>query len=189
MANGVYIKEKALKCMDEIGGGTVSQFPIGDFFGEAVRWVIDAVPVRHLTTSSTQNTTDLEVEDGKATLSSDLDGRIVYVKPDDWDRPVTKVIYADDILYRQQSNPVLRGNPSRPVVAYDKAKKTLELFTTDKDTVTVCYVPYDVSNIPTSLEDITAWKLAEIVFLAISDAQSAAVCSARVNEQLEMLAL
>lgn len=189
MANEVYIKEKALKCMDEIGSGTVSQFPIGDFFGEAVRWVIDAVPVRHLTTSSTQNTTDLEVKDGKATLSSVLDGRIVYVKPDDWDRPVTKVIYADDILYRQQSNPVLRGNPSRPVVAYDKAKKTLELFTTDKDKVTVCYVPYDVQYIPTSLEDITAWKLAEIVFLAISDAQSAAVCSARVNEQLEMLAL
>lgn len=183
------IKDKALKCIDEIEGGIVSQFPIDDFFGEAVRWVIDAVPVRHLTTSSTQNTTDITVSGGKAVLSSDLDGRIVYVKPDDWDRPVTKVIYVDDILYRQQSNPVLRGNPSRPVVAYDKVKKTLELFTTDKDKVTVWYVPYDVDYIPTSLEDITAWKLAEIVFLAISDAQSAAVCSARVNEQLEMLAL
>ena len=183
------IKDKALKCIDEVGSSTTSMFPVEVFLGEAVRWVIDAVPVRHLTTSSTQNTTDIPVSDGKAVLSSDLDGRIVYVKPDDWDRPVTKVIYVDDILYRQQSNPVLRGNPSRPVVAYDKAKKTLELFTTDKNTVTVCYVPYDVSYIPTSLEDITAWKLAEIVFLAISDAQSAAVCSARVNEQLEMLAL
>lgn len=189
MADADKIKGKALNCMDEIGGGAVSQFPIGDFFGEAVRWVIDAVPVRHLTTSPTQNTEDITVSGGKAKLSSDLDGRIVYVKPDDWDRPVTKVIYVDDILYRQQSNPVLRGNPSRPVVAYDKAKKTLELFTTNKNTVTVCYVPYDVQYIPTSLEDITAWKLAEIVFLAISDAQSAAVCSARVNEQLEMLAL
>lgn len=189
MATEKNIKDKALKCIDEIEGGAVSQFPIGDFMGEAVRWVIDAVPVRHLTTPSTQNTTDLDVKEGKATLESDLDGRIVYIKPDDWDRPVTKVIYVDDILYRQQSNPVLRGNPSRPVVAYDTATKTLELFTTSNDKVTVRYVPYDVEYIPTSLEDITAWKLAEIVFLAISDAQSAAVCSARVNEQLEMLAL
>lgn len=189
MADAGNIKDKALNCMDEIGGGAVSQFPIDDFFGEAVRWVIDAVPVHHLTTSSTENTTGLEVKDGKATLSSDLDGRIVYVKASDWDRPVTKVIYADDILYRQQSNPVLRGNPSRPVVAYDKALKTIELFTTKDSNVTVSYVPYKVESIPTSLEDITAWKLAEIVFLAISDAQSAAVCSARVNEQLEMLAL
>lgn len=183
------IVEKALRCIDEIDGGIVSEFPTEDFLGEAVRWVIDAVPVRHLTTSSTKNTTDLPVEDGKATLTSEIDGRIVYVKPDDWERPVTKVIYVDDILYRQQSNSVLRGNPSRPVVAYDKVKKTLELFTTEKDTVTVCYVPYDVAYIPSSLEDITAWKLAEIVLLAISDAQAAAVCSARVNEQIEMLAL
>lgn len=189
MATEGNIKKKALYCIDEVGGGAVSQFPIDDFFGEAVRWVIDAVPVRHLTTSSTQNTKDISVSEGKAVLKSDLDARIVYVKPEDWDRPVTKVIYVDDILYRQQNNPVLRGNPSRPVVAYDKAKKTLELFTTDKDKVTVCYVPYDVQYIPTSLEDITAWKLAEIVLMSMSDVQSAAVCSARVNEQLEMLAL
>jgi hypothetical protein len=189
MATEKNIRDKALKCIDEFENSTVSQFPIGDFLGEAVRWVIDAVPVRHLTTSLTENTTNIEVSDGKAELNSDLDGRIVYVKTSDWDRPVTKVIYADDILYRQQSNPVLRGNPSRPVVAYDKALKTIELFTTKDSKVTVSYVPYDVEYIPTSLEDITAWKLAEIVFLAISDAQSAAVCSARVNEQLEMLAL
>ena len=189
MASADIIKTKALACIDEVGGSTVDMFPIADFIGEAVRWVIDIVPVRHLTISSTDNTNDLTLTDGKATLSSDLDGRIVYVKASDWDRPVTKVIYADDILYRQQSNPVLRGNPSRPVVAYDKATKTLELFTTNDRKVTVSYVPYNVANIPTSLEDITAWKRAEIVLMSISDAQSAAVCSARVNEQLEMLAL
>lgn len=189
MASTDKIKDKALKCIDEVGGSTASMFPIDDFLGEAVRWVIDIVPVRHLTISSTENTKELTITADKATLSSDLDGRIVYVKASDWDRPVTKVIYADDILYRQQSNSVLRGNPSRPVVAYDKATKTLELFTTNDNKVTVSYVPYDVSYIPTSLEDITAWKLAEIVLMSISDTQSAAVCSARVNEQLEMLAL
>lgn len=189
MATADNIKRKALNCIDEIGNSEASQFPIEVFLGEAVRWVIDVAPVRHLTTSSTQNTKDISVSGGKAVLESDLDGRIVYVKPDDWNRPVTKVIYVDDILYRQQSNPVLRGNPSRPVVAYDKAKKTLELFTTDKNKVTVCYVPYDVQYIPTSLEDITAWKLAEIVLMSMSDVQSAAVCSARVNEQLEILSL
>lgn len=189
MASTDNIQKKALNCIDEVGGSTTSMFPVAKFLGEAVRWVIDAVPVRHLTTLSTQDTTDIPVNGGKAVLSSNLDARIVYIKPDDWDRPVTKVIYVDDILYRQQSNPVLRGNPSRPVVAYDKALKTIELFTTKDSKVTVSYVPYDVEYIPASLEDITAWKLAEIVFLAISDAQSAAVCSARVNEQLEMLAL
>ena len=189
MASKDNIKNKALACIDEVGGSTVSMFPTDTFLGEAVRWVIDIVPVHHLTISSTTNTKDLTLSEGKATLSSNLDGRIVYVKASDWDRPVTKVIYVDDIIYRQQSNPVLRGNPSRPVVAYDKATKTLQLFTTTDQKVTVSYVPYDVDSIPTSLEDITAWKLAEIVLMSISDAQSAAVCSARVNEQLEMLAL
>lgn len=189
MASKENIQTKALKCIDEVGSSTTSMFPVEVFLGEAVRWVIDIVPVRHLTISSTDNTKELPIDADKVALSSDLDGRIVYVKASDWDRPVTKVIYADDILYRQQSNSVLRGNPSRPVVAYDKATKTLELFTTNDSKITVSYVPYDVQYIPTSLEDITAWKLAEIVFLAISDAQSAAVCSARVNEQLEMLAL
>lgn len=189
MASADNIKAKALACIDEVESSTVSMFPTDTFLGEAVRWVIDIVPVRHLTISSTENTKDLPIENDKVTLESNMDGRIVYVKASDWDRPVTKVIYADDILYRQQSNPVLRGNPSRPVVAYDKATKTLELFTTNDTTVTVSYVPYDVANIPTSLEDITAWKLAEIVLMSISDTQSAAVCSARVNEQLEMLAL
>lgn len=189
MANTVTIKAKAHLCLDETQSSKDSLFHLDDFLGEAVRWVIDIVPVRHLTISSTDNTTNLEIKDDKATLLSDLDGRIVYVKAKDWDRPVTKVIYADDILYRQQSNSVLRGNPNRPVVAYDKVTKTLELFTTTDTTVTVSYVPYDVQYIPASLEDITAWKLAEIVLLSINDAQGASICSARVNEQLEMLAL
>lgn len=189
MASEANIQTKALKCIDEVGGSTVSMFPVADFLDEAVRWVIDIVPVHHLTISSTENTKELPITNDKATLSSDLDGRIVYVKASDWDRPVTKVIYADDIIYRQQSNSVLRGNPSRPVVAYDKATKTLELFTTTDSKVTVSYVPYDVTYIPDSLADITAWKLAEIVLLSINDAQSASVCTARVNEQLEMLAL
>ena len=189
MANADTIKAKAQLCLDETKSGDDSLFHLGDFLGEAVRWVIDIVPVHHLTISATTNTKDLKITGDKALLSSDLDGRIVYVKASDWDRPVTKVIYADDIIYRQQRNPVLRGNPSRPVVAYDKATKTLELFATTDTKVTVSYVPYDVDYIPTSLEDITAWKLAEIVLLSINDAQGASICCARVNEQLEMLAL
>ena len=50
-------------------------------------------------------------------------------------------------------------------------------------------MPYAIDYIPTRLEDLASWKLAEIVLMSMSDAQNAAVCTARVNELLQMLQL
>ena len=46
-----------------------------------------------------------------------------------------------------------------------------------------------ISRAGIKAEDITAWKLAEIVLLSMSDAQSASACTARVNELLEQMVL
>lgn len=189
------IKGKALKCIDEVypSADTLNDtyFPVDDFLGEAVRWVIDVVPVHELTRRADEESdseTTIESGVGRDSVPQNF-GRLVYFKAKGWKRPVFSAITEDDPRYIQQSNKVLRGNPSRPVVAIVNGGTTLEWYTAIDKEYECQYVPYDVSFIPATLEDITAWKLAEIVLMSMSDAQNAAVCTARVNELLEQLSL
>lgn len=160
------------------------------FINEMVRWVIDIAPVHTLTKRSNIVNGEGEVEaDGMGYVGHSKDERIVYFKADDWKRPVFGVITEDDPRYIQQSNKVLRGNPSRPVVAWVKGKTVLEWYTTNEEGYSIRTVPYDIEYIPEELESLAAWKLAEIVLMSMSDAQNAAVCTVRVNELLEQLSL
>lgn len=191
------IKAKALKCIDEVypSADTLNDtyFPVDDFIGEAVRWVIDIMPV-HILTKRKQITPDGgKVEDGVVTWSNTTigDARIVYFKMEDWARPAD-IIYEDSPIYRQQKNSVLRGTPSRPIVVRMMDGETIEAYTSNSDTPqdsTVYIVSYDAANIPERAEDICAWKLAEVVLLSMGDIQNAASCTARVNELLGQLAL
>jgi hypothetical protein len=99
------------------------------------------------------------------------------------------VITEDDPRYLQQSNKVLRGNPSRPIVAVVEGGKYFEWYTAQSQEYTCEYVPYAIDYIPTRLEDVASWKLAEIVLMSMSDAQNAAACTSRVNELLMQLSL
>lgn len=193
------IVAKALRCIDEVypEDNTLNEghFPTDTFIDEMVRWVIDAVPTHELSIREDLELYDYNVStDGRGYgILPDNFGRLVYFNAG-WKRPVFGAITVDDPLYAQQSNKVLRGNPSRPVVAVvyrsgNTPKKGLEWYTTDVSDYEAQHVPYSIDFIPPRLEDLAAWKLAEIVLMSMSDAQAAAVCTAKVNEHIEMLAL
>lgn len=187
------IKEKALRCIDEVypsdSGINDTHFPVEQFLSEAVRWVIDIVPSKELSKTTDLTLSDRTVDEGVGSADVSDVGRIVYFKAGDWKRPVFGTISENDPRYIQQSNKVLRGNPSRPIVALVNGRTKLEWYTTESQEQAVKHVPYSVEYIPASLEDLASWKLAEIVLMSMSDVQSASVCTARVNELLEQLPL
>ena len=189
------IVAKALRCIDEVypNENTLNEvhFPTDAFIEEMVRWVIDIVPSHELTKTISLSLGDTIVDaEGVGSAKVSGVGRIVYFKADHWKRPVFGVITENDPRYIQQRNKVLRGNPSRPVVALVDGRTKLEWYTgDDEENETAKHVPYSIDYIPENLEDLAAWKLAEIVLMSMSDAQAAAVCTAKVNEHLEMLAL
>lgn len=198
---------KALKCIDEAYPAVESShggyFPVNAFIDEAVRFVVDSVPCHTLGKGD-----DFEIVDEKVTYNDDavsialdrpFEGRIVYCNVSDWVRPVLGAIADTHPRYLQQSNRVLRGNPSRPVVTLSNGRTMIKLYSTrcqpNKDAQTwdriieLRYMPYDADKIPSKLIDLTAWKLAEIVLMSMSDVQAASVCTAKVNEHLQQLSL
>lgn len=192
------IVTKALQCIDEVypfdNDINMDGFPTETFIDEVVRWVIDVVPPSKLTNREELgfDSVSLDAEGvGKGTIEGGTRlGRLVYFLASGWKIPALGAITEDNILYRQQKNRVLRGNPSRPVVAITDNRRMLEWYTAKEEGEPTAYhVPYDVENIPPELVDLAAWKLAETVLLSMSDAQSAATCTAKVNEQLQMLML
>lgn len=189
------IVAKALRCIDEVypSENTINEsyLPTDVFIDEVVRWVIDIVPSKELTITAPYNLPFNSNVDSEGVGSAEVSniGRIVYFKAGDWKRPVFGVITENDPRYIQQSNKVLRGNPSRPIVALVNGRTKLEWYTSESTTREVKHVPYSVDSIPSNLEDLAAWKLAEIVLMSMSDVQSASVCTSKVNEHLQMLAL
>lgn len=192
---------KALRCIDEVypadGSINFSEFPVAEFLDEAVRWVVDVVPSSALTIRGKlvlDKPTVTSGGEGKGIWPSGQDGRLVYFKADGWKRHVVGAISENNPLYLQQSNKILRGNPSRPIVTEtwsvgDEMRKTLCWYTAESTKYDAFYVPYVADYIPDTLEALTAWKLAETVLLSMSDSESALVCTSKVNEQLEILAL
>ena len=189
------IVEKALQCIDEIypSENTLNEghFPTDAFINEMVRWVIDIVPTHELTKTTSLNLKDANVDaEGVGSAKVSDVGRIVYFKAAHWKRPVFGVITENDPRYVQQSNKVLRGNPSRPVVALVDGRTKLEWYTGDnEESETAKHVPYSIDYIPENLEDLAAWKLAEIVLMSMHDTEGASICTSKVNEHLEILAL
>lgn len=187
------IVTKALKCIDEIypSENTLNEtfYPTEAFIDEMVRWVIDIAPIHELE-GVTMVFVNVSYKDQVAYIPQTFDwGRVIYVKFTDWARPAT-IINSDDILYRQQMNKVLRGNPSRPIVV--RTRNGIEAYTTNASgtaAVDAQHVPYNTENIPTRLEDLASWKLAEIVLMSMHDTQGASICTSKVNEHLEILAL
>ena len=185
-----------MRCIDEVyaGDGLPMEdglFPAEEFLGEAVRWVIDIVPAHKLGEGEELILDSFSISNGvgRGILPDDF-ARLIYFKAGDWKRPVVTPIYDTDPRYMQQDNKVLRGNPSRPVVAICKGGTELEYYTTKVgSTYEAKYVTYSTAYIPAHLEDITSWKLAEVVLLSISDINAASVCTARINDIMQQLSL
>lgn len=190
------IISKAMRCVDEVSAGSElpmeeGLFPVDEFLGEAVRWVVDSVPAHKLGEGEELILDSFSISNGvgRGILPDDF-ARLIYFKASDWKRPVTTPIYDTDPRYMQQGNKVLRGNPSHPVVAICKGGTELEYYTTKVgNSYEAKYMTYSTSYIPAHLEDMISWKLAEVVLLSISDVNAASVCTARINDIMQQLSL
>jgi hypothetical protein len=207
MAKEQLIK-KVYRCIDETYPDTTEQdleeFNISAFLDEAVRWVVNVVPVGALG-GGVDKTTDAnpeEGEEGDVSLSLGEDFlRLIEFKMKGWKTSVTQALSQDNPKYWQQQNPALRGGNSRPVVFLVNSSfnvKKLEVYPLS-DKVEVfrvfemetygdgSYTDSAYTNYPYKLLDITAWKTAELVFSMMQDANGVSVAQAHIQQILPTL--
>jgi len=188
---------KSLICIDEIypDNDLINQsfFPVESFIDEATRWIIDTAPVHRLGLGNSFSPEFISLNHGvgKFALPDDF-GRLLYLLVADWHRPVLNPIYDTDISYRQMSNHVLRGNYVRPVAVICNGKTQLEFYSTSIKEITdlniiMRYMPYDADKLVADVEDITAWKLAELVLMSMSDIAAAQICTSHIAEMQQIL--
>jgi hypothetical protein len=180
---------KAKLCVDETLDSSTfksSYLPIEEFVDEAVRWVIDSVPIKALGNGSTNQITT--ATNGVATLNS-VDGRFLWAKGGGWDRVVSSFIYDDNPRCAQLKDPIFGARSSRPTVVISYGGRTIELHGVEGGS-SVGIMPYQSSSdvwdfLPAEFLDIIAWRTAELTLSAISDVNGAAVCANKVVEHLE----
>lgn len=189
--------KKVYRCIDETYPDTTEQdleeFNIPAFLDEAVRWVVKVVPVGALG----------EGEDCKELTLPEGFLRLLEFKMDGWKVSVTEALSQNNPKYWQQQNPALRGGNSRPLVflvngetelePYPYYEKEVEKEDGTKDTVPaietlrVFKMPTDYTDYPDKLLDVTAWKVAELVFSMMQDANGVSVAQAHIQQILPTL--
>lgn len=190
---------KALQCIDEIypmSDDTYNDafFPVEKFYEEAIRWAVDNAPSRILGEGTTLPTIGINKEGMfndvvVLDISQHSFGRLLRFMLKGW-KTKPLIIYDTDARYAQMANPVLRGKPSHPIVAICDNKTRLEAYsmpaTAEEIEVTsATYMPYDAEYFTIDMADIAAWRLAELVFLSISDANSATICASHLQELVQ----
>lgn len=189
--------KKVYRCIDETYPDTTEQdleeFNIPAFLDEAVRWVVKAVPVGALGKGDTQDS--LTLSEGFL--------RLLEFKMDGWKVSVTEALSQDNPKYWQQQNPALRGGNSRPLVFLVNGETKLEPYpyyekevTNEKGdkefvpaikTLRIFKMPTDYTNYPDKLLDVTAWKVAELVFSMMQDANGVSVAQAQIQNIMPTL--
>jgi hypothetical protein len=191
--------QKVYRCIDETYPDTTTQdleeFNIPAFLDEAVRWVVNVVPVGALGEGTPHNSLTLPVDFL----------RLLEFKMDGWKVSVTEALSQNNPKYWQQQNPALRGGNSRPLVFLVNGETELEPYpyyekevTNEKweglkelvpaiKTLRVFKMPTDYTNYPDKLLDITAWKTAELVFSMMQDANGVSVAQAQIQNIMPTL--
>ena len=199
--------KKAYLCIDEVYPDITDQdipaFNVEEFLDQAARLIIQIAPARTLGTLAvdyTNNNTDtplISVIDGVGRIQlKESFARLVSFQAEDWSSVVTEALDDTSPRYKQQNNPILRGKPNRPIVFITDGGKYLEYYTTNttgeglsrglKKFYAVFFDGVD-DNYPSKLEDITAWKTAELVLSTMGDTSAATNCTNRVTEILQTL--
>lgn len=201
------IAQKAYLCIDEVYPDKTNQditaFNVMEFIDQAALIILKIVPTRALdtlaldTTHGGNNTVFLGINNGvgRIQLPSNF-VRLVSFQVNDWSSAVTEALDDTSPRYKQQNNPILRGTPNRPMVFITDGGKFLEYYTTKDPSVglskgikkffAVFFDSVD-DNYPYKLEDITAWKTAELVLTTMGDTSAAQLCQNKVTEILQTL--
>lgn len=186
---------KAELCVDETLDSSTFEsnyLPIENFVDEAVRWVIDSVPIKALGEGSITN--QIPAEANGVAKQSNVKGRFLWAKGGGWNRVVSSFIYDDNPRCAQLKDPVFGSSSSRPtvVISYGGSEIAMHGVTGDSS---VGIMPYSSTTdkegnvvwtyLPAEFLDIVAWRTAELTLSAISDVNGAAVCANKVVEHLE----
>lgn len=191
--------KKVYRCIDETYPDTTEQdleeFNIPAFLDEAVRWVVKAVPVGALG-EGTDHKEEVVTEDDKFSLP-DYFLRLLEFKLASWKVSVTEALSQNNPKYWQQQNPALRGGASRPLVFLVNGETELEVFpyndnvkvfrTFDMEAQDGSYTDNAYTNYPDKLLDVTAWKVAELVFSMMQDANGVSVAQAQIQNIMPTL--
>lgn len=197
------IVKKTYICIDEVYPEANTQdvvaFPIEEFLDQAAKIIIRIVPsrvladyVRELKDSDTITISDKGNGIWRIKLPNNFI-RFISFKATDWAHSVNTVLDNTSSLYEQQWNSVLRGTPYRPIVFLVDGGKYLEIYSSKAnsnnviDSLLAVDFDYVDDYYPTKLEDITAWKTAELVLSTMNDVSAAQICQSKVQEILETL--
>lgn len=197
MAKRDEIIGKAIYCIDEVYPENIDEnidaFNIDKFVDEAARQIVRIVPVHALGEgvdfASNEHEHNNDTGEGHILLPEHF-VRIILFQMQDWPLPVTSALYQEDIRYRQQCNPVLRGTPYRPAIFVCNKGRALEYYTsmTSEIKEARCFTLNVIDDTyPNELSDITAWKTAELVLTVMNDINAMQLCQAKVNEILQTL--
>lgn len=191
------ILAKAMRCIDEIYPASdevnTEFFPADHFADEAARWIIKSVPL-HALGPGTSITDSVKPDDGVGTIVLPADFiRLISFKAADWARSVTSPVYDTDTVYAQQANRHLRGSAFRPVVALCKGESVLEFYTVpeyvENEDYELRYMSFTTlgDDYPARLDDITAWKIAELVLSSMASTEFASICTGKITELMAAL--
>lgn len=188
------IRSKAYIYLDEVSPDVdsinVAAFPLDELLDEAGAWVVRTCPLHCLGSGTELPIVAIKKrEDGSGRMPLPHDFvRLLSFKVEGWNHKVTAPIRDTDDRYKQQSNKYLRGNDSKPVVVLCDGDKTLEYYSSSKgveaEIEIARYFPYTVinNNYPLILYNVTAWKLAELIFAAANDVNGMQICQNKIQE-------
>lgn len=196
------IIKKAYQCIDEVYPDTtyqdISSFNVDAFLDQAAKIIINTAPLRVLSSEDIRmSVTQVGYDNGVIRLLMPTNfQRLVSFKMEDWAHSITNFLDEDSPRYHQQSNPVLRGTPSRPAAFITSGGQLIEVYTTNANTSSsnkgiahfyaILFDTVD-DTYPQKLHDVTAWKTAELVLSALNDTQAAQICQAHTQEILQSL--
>lgn len=107
-----------------------------------------------------------------------------------WERPVTTLSSTSDPIYSLQSDPYLRGNPSRPLAFKTSIKghKSIEYFSLPKGVTHELdhfqwIAEKKPEDIPDKLLSALAWETAKLAFMALQDPNGATISANNVQQQ------
>lgn len=190
------IISKAFARIDEVypddDSLNASAFNMDKFLDDAARWVVMTAPIRALGEGvdfSAATHTHNDNGSGSVALPRYF-LRLISFQMEDWPLPLVGGLYQDDARYRQQSNAVLRGTPYRPAVFVCDGGRRLEYYTSASSTIKVarCFAMNHVGDdYPDRLDDVTAWKVAELVLSAMNDTNAVQMCQNNIKDLLQLL--